>query len=36
VLEANRGAIKRLLGLLEPILDDASRERPFLRAGGVA
>jgi hypothetical protein len=29
VLEANRGAMKRLLGLLEPILDDASRDRSF-------
>jgi 3-deoxy-D-manno-octulosonic-acid transferase len=36
VLEANRGAMKRLLGLLEPILDDASRDRSFSRAGGVA
>jgi 3-deoxy-D-manno-octulosonic-acid transferase len=36
VLEANRGAMKRLLGLLEPILDTASRDRTVSRAGGVA
>jgi hypothetical protein len=28
--------MKRLLGLLGPILDDASRERTVSRAGGVA
>ncbi len=36
VLEANRGAMKRLLALLEPLLDTASRDPAVSRAGGVA